>query len=356
MKDPIPAPASLIQTFKPLSHYLGLTTLPLHAHEVLGSLAIYEVLHLVVSPAISRALIPKQYAAFSKKTKINWDSRVTSQIQQVFILTLVLVTMLGDKERANTTWQSRLWGYNGIVGLIQGSATGYFLWDVHLSAQYIDIMGADSLAHAVGWLIITLIGFVSLFPCNGAEASSKSVAMAISSPGSTKRSWITVLTRKQRPFANYYGPNFMLYELSTPFLNNHWFFDKLGMTGSTAQLVNGVALLLSFALSRLVWGTYQCSLMFADIYEAWKWSPASGDKCRTMNISGIEFPVGCRVLPTWLALAYVGGNTLLTVLNFWWFKKMIAALRKRFDGPKGEKDGAAKGKVDGTAKKGKKDS
>lgn len=161
MKDPFAAPASLVQTLKPLSHYLGLTTLPLHGHEVLVSFAVYEVLHAVVSPAISRTFFPKQYAAFNKKTKINWDSRVTSQIQQIFILSLVMYTMAKDPTRISTTWQSRLWGYSGIVGLIQASATGYFLWDVHLSTQHMDVMGADSLAHALGWLIITLIGFVS---------------------------------------------------------------------------------------------------------------------------------------------------------------------------------------------------
>lgn len=161
MKDPFPAPANVIEAFKPLAQYLSLPTLPLHAHEVIGSFVIYELLHSVVSPAISRTFFAKQYAAFPRKTKINWDSRITSQIQQAFILSLVIYTMVADPERAHTTWQERLWGYNGIIGLIQGSATGYFLWDVHVSLQYIDIMGADSLAHAAGWLIITLIGFVS---------------------------------------------------------------------------------------------------------------------------------------------------------------------------------------------------
>lgn len=155
----------------------------------------------------------------------------------------------------------------------------------------------------------------------------------------------------QKPFANYYGPNFMLYELSTPFLNNHWFFDKLNMTGSKMQLVNGIALLTTFALSRLVWGTWQCSRMFRDIYQAWQWSPASGEKCQMMNISGIEFPVGCRVLPTWLALAYVGGNVFLTILNFWWFKKMVAALQKRFKKPSDKSDKDASSEVAEVAKK-----
>lgn len=122
----------------------------------------------------------------------------------------------------------------------------------------------------------------------------------------------------------------MLYELSTPFLNNHWYFDKLGMTGSRAQLINGIALLVSFALARLFWGSYQSILLYKDFWEAWKYIPGPGAGCESVKLVGTEVPVGCRVMPAWLAVTYVGGTTILSVLNFWWFGKMIAAVRKRF--------------------------
>jgi hypothetical protein len=57
-----------------------------------------------------------------------------------------------------------------------------------------------------------------------------------------------------RPFLMYYGPRVLMFELSTPFLNLNYWFDKYGMTGSKAQLVNGVLLLASFAGARIVWG------------------------------------------------------------------------------------------------------
>jgi len=117
---------------------------------------------------------------------------------------------------------------------------------------------------------------------------------------------------RQRPFCNYYGLNFILYELSTPFLNFHWFMDKVGMTGSTTQLVNGVALITSFGSSRLLWGTYQSVRMYQDIWLAFK------------------TPGGLPV-PPWLAIAYVISNTTLSVLNFYWFGKMVQALMKRFE-------------------------
>src|ERR1700730_1062100 len=72
----------------------------------------------------------------------------------------------------------------------------------------------------------------------------------------------------QRPFVNFYGPTFILYELSSPFLNFHWFFDKLNMTGSRAQLYNGLILLATFFSCRLVWGTYQSVRVYQDVWAA----------------------------------------------------------------------------------------
>ncbi|KAF3917413.1 hypothetical protein ABW21_db0206132 [Orbilia brochopaga] len=121
-----------------------------------------------------------------------------------------------------------------------------------------------------------------------------------------------------RPFVNYYAPTFLLYELSSPFLNFHWFMDKLEMTGSRLQLLNGICLLVVFFLCRLVYGTYSSFRVGMDIYEAWKMPPA-------------DIIAQGRNVPAWLALSYVTSNSILHFLNIYWFGKMIEALRKRFD-------------------------
>lgn len=38
-------------------------------------------------------------------------------------------------------------------------------------------------------------------------------------------------------------------------------------------------------------------------------------------------------VPLWLAVVYIGANMTLNSLNFYWFFKMIDAIRKRFDTP-----------------------
>lgn len=44
-----------------------------------------------------------------------------------------------------------------------------------------------------------------------------------------------------------------------------------------------------------------------------------------------------QVLPPWLAYTYLGSNTLLTVLNFYWFWRMIETVTKRFRSPPNKK-------------------
>ena len=90
------------------------------------------------------------------------------------------------------------------------------------------------------------------------------------------------------------------------------------MTGSTFQLINGIALLTSFGSSRLLWGTYQNYNMYKDIWQAMQ--------------NPDELPV-----PSWLAFAYLASTTALSFLNFYWFGKMVQAVSKRFGKPKQDK-------------------
>jgi hypothetical protein len=132
-----------------------------------------------------------------------------------------------------------------------------------------------------------------------------------------------------------------LYELSSPFLNIHWFCDKLNMTGSKVQLYNGFCLLFTFFGCRLVWGLYQSVRVFTDIYKALKhpgWPGAApgteslpDDRGAIMRFAGNEY------IPLWLAASYLASNIILNGLNFVWFSKMIETVRKRFDPPIGTK-------------------
>lgn len=143
----------------------------------------------------------------------------------------------------------------------------------------------------------------------------------------------------------FYCPVFLLYELSSPFLNVHWFCDKLDLTGSIYQAVNGAFLTSTFFGCRIVWGLYNSYNTFFDMYTAIK----AGHSQRQTGILGEETGMGSMFqrengvwygemyLPIWLASIYLASNLTLNMLNLYWFSKMIETIRKRFDPPLGTK-------------------
>ena len=167
-----------------------------------------------------------------------------------------------------------------------------------------------------------------------------------------------LLWRLQRPFCNYYGPVFILYELSSPFLNIHWFCDKLNLTGSSIQWYNGMILLATFFSCRLVWGTYQSVHVYQDVWAAMHLPTTVPDYLNVSNTSNSAAPIfvprngelclgkeSCVAaqaevmrfadpttapVPVWLAGTYLVANILLNTLNFYWFGRMIETVMKRF--------------------------
>lgn len=132
---------------------------------------------------------------------------------------------------------------------------------------------------------------------------------------------------------------FILYELSTPFLNIHWFLDKLDMTGSRPQLYNGIILITSFGCCRLLWGTYQSYKIYSDIWKAVESTNRDAFSSLPKGNSN-DTPEGRYQddkLSLSLAILYLASNTILLFLNFYWFRAMIQAITKRFKKPKDTK-------------------
>ena len=68
--------------------------------------------------------------------------------------------MYKDKERWRMSATERVWGYTGAQGMVQGFATGYFLWDVVASVKDVDVHGRGALAHAIAAFLVSSLGFV----------------------------------------------------------------------------------------------------------------------------------------------------------------------------------------------------
>ncbi|ROT37045.1 DUF887 domain-containing protein [Sodiomyces alkalinus F11] len=302
MKDPFPfkPPSFLVHAIQPWAEFFSLPTLPLHIHEVLFACLLYTFIYWPISPFISRCLVGERYDKLPRKRRVNWDAHVVSLVQSTLINALALWIMFVDSERNKMDWQARIWGYTGALGMIQALAAGYFLWDLVVTSCNMDVFGPGTLAHAVSALLVYSFGF--------------------------------------RPFVNYYAPTFILWELSTPFLNIHWFLDKLALTGSRAQLYNGLVLIATFFSCRLVYGTYQSCMVLGDIWAALSTGPAMapdgvGVSQIGYNVDTMGFAKGTTEIPCWLALSYLISNLILNSLNFYWFVMMIRAVRKRFQPP-----------------------
>ncbi|RMD43206.1 hypothetical protein DV735_g1896, partial [Chaetothyriales sp. CBS 134920] len=306
----------LVDAIRPYADAVELSTLPSHFHEVLFAYLFYQTTEVFVSPWLSARLFPKVYPALSPRTRINWDVHVVSLFQSCLINALALWVIFVDKERAEMKNSNveRVYGYTGACGLIQALACGYFIWDLIVSTRHIKIFGIGIWFHAISALFVFSFGF--------------------------------------RPLVNYYAPVFILYELSTPFLNVHWFCDKLNLTGGKLQWYNGITLLVTFFCSRLLWGTFQSFSLFSDVWNVMQatkpglrdllslFVPRNAEFCLTdrtcFEAQAEVFKYAAvaisRPAPAWMALTYLASNMILHVLNFYWFSRMIETVRKRFEG------------------------
>ncbi|PON20053.1 hypothetical protein TGAM01_v211077 [Trichoderma gamsii] len=290
MRDPffIPPIPWLAELVRPWCDRFGLPSLPDHIHEVLLSAVFYSVIFWPISPLLSRLIAPQHYAKLSRKRRLNWDAHVVSFIQSTLINVIAIWVMVVDQERKSMNAEERIWGYTGAAGMVQALAAGYFVWDLYVTSTNLDVFGLGTLAHAIAALLVYTLGF--------------------------------------RPLVNYYGCVFILWELSTPFLNIHWFFDKVNMTGSKAQLYNGILLLFTFFSARLIYGTFQSFYVFNDM-----WAAVNAHPTKTFSESLVmQYATSESTVPTWLAVSYLASNITLNTLNFYWFIMMIRAVLKRF--------------------------
>lgn len=166
MRDPFPIPPLpfLVHATKPLAAALSLTSLPLHIHEVIFAFLFYTTIFTVVSPILSKLVVPQRYASFNRRTKINWDVHVVSFCQSVIICILSLYIVLYDEDRQGWRdggdWKDRIWAYSGLTGLCQSFGLGYFLWDLFMCSYHVRIFGWGMLAHAISAVSVFALGYV----------------------------------------------------------------------------------------------------------------------------------------------------------------------------------------------------
>lgn len=245
---------------------LGATKLEPHLHEALLACALYSAIY-ALSPVLSPRFV-SQYRQLSLKTRLDFDTRVVSQIQAV-VLCALSYPMFSHPDLVYGPESYIPYG-----GFVAAMAIGYFLWDTYVSVRRYKLFGWSFVLHGAA----ALYTFVNAL-C---------------------------------PFLMPYGAVFMWFEASTPFVNIHWLSTHVpNMVSPKWQTANGILLIITFFVFRIVNGSYNGFLIIRELLT---------DPPRHVPIIT---QVG--VMSCYLSLMY---------LNFLWFSKMISLALKRMK-PKG---------------------
>lgn len=247
----------------------AMTPFQAHWHEIVISTVFYFFIQ-AIAPAVCTKLVGKAYTGLDNKTKVNFDIHAVSMVQCV-ISVLLLLCGLSNAPYSNrwTDPESSIFGYTPYLGFVAAMTIGYFIWDLFVCAWYFKLFGVSFLFH----------GFAALY----------------------------VFACSLRPYCLPWAPAFLLFELSTPFVNINWFATRLpaGTISETIVVVNGILLLVTFFSVRIVWGFYAAATV---AYDMW----------RVLDKAPIFLPVSILFL-----------NVSLDSLNVVWFLKMFQIAKKK---------------------------
>lgn len=261
---------------EPQSHFAA------HWHEIALSTVFYFFLQALL-PRVGRAMFGKLYTGLNTKTRLNFDIHMVLMVQCILLI-LLIVPAWGHphfQNRAADPYNS-VFGYNPYGAFVASVTIGYFVWDLVVCLRYMSLFGVGFLVHA----------FAALF----------------------------VFVCSLRPYCLLWVPAFLIFELSTPFVNINWFASRLpaGTFSDTLVTVNGLLLIVVFFTVRIVWGFYAVALVAIDMW-------------RVLDQDLVVYPVCVLLL-----------NVALDVLNVYWFTKMLAIAKKKISGGKLAKTDASK--------------
>jgi hypothetical protein len=193
------------------------------------------------------------------KNRLDFCVRVVSFIQAIIICILGIPvfnnTFLNDDRVYATTPYSKFY---------TAMALSYFIWDTAVTSYYVKYFGFGFLIHGI---VSTLVFTIAL----------------------------------ENGFIHYYSAIFLLFEISTPFLDIRWIGLKFKVLNETIELINNIILILIFFFVRICWGWYQVARLAVDLHSV-KHEPG--------------FPyIGASII--------LSCNIILDILNMYWFGKMM---------------------------------
>ncbi|KAJ2000859.1 hypothetical protein GGI04_000008 [Coemansia thaxteri] len=213
------------------------------------------------SAVLTPAIFPKTWGRLSKVQRYKWCVRKVSSCHAAYMVTNALVIIANAKLRANPIHGSDPFAESAFTVTL-----GYFLWDIVNTYRHLDIDGVGYLAHAIMSFGVYLISY--------------------------------------SPLLQYYGACFMMFEVSTIFLNIHMTLDDMDLKDAIMYFINGMALVSSFFFARVVYGTILS-------INVWK------------GLASSSIPVS-SFAANFVRLA----NIVLMSLSYYWFSVIIMTAKR----------------------------
>ncbi|CAB4255616.1 similar to Saccharomyces cerevisiae YJR116W TDA4 Putative protein of unknown function [Maudiozyma barnettii] len=241
-----------------------------HLHEIIYSTMFYFIIHKFIAPLANRIVFGKSYTSITNDDlKDDFDIHTVSMVQAFVSLYILWPTLSIPLNTSIATY----WDHQS--SMVAALSCGYFLWDLTICIKNYKLYGLEFFAHAIGSLYVMLI---SLRPCC--------------------QPWIG---------------KYLLYEISTPFVNVNWYIIQLtsgkDMTVKTVvptplNIINGLCLMAVFFVVRILWGSTANFILFRQFIKEWD------------------------QVPKYRSIGLIALNLTLTALNAVWFHKMVKIARK----------------------------
>jgi hypothetical protein len=232
---------------------------------IIATSALFWLTCFLVSRAVC-AKYSKSYSRLSGGERVEWDSRVVSNIHAVvgMFSGVYCVTL-------------PMWDHAGIIGSTPTStgllciSIGYFIYDFTLCVLNESIRSVSTLVHHS-------LGVV----CWGVGVTAGVCHYAIGV--------------------------FLITETTTPFVNQRFFFDKMGMKTSIWNVVNGLAMWIGFLVVRVVYANFAVWYsLYSHQIEYYSFAPA-------------------------LRWSFSGLMGVITVLNTYWFYRISLGIVRAYRG------------------------
>lgn len=243
----------------------------LHGHEIVGSFIFYQIAYVYLAPWLNKVIFGHRYLSIrDRKVKINFDIHTVSNIQCAVTFYSIAPTLFLSMNLDVVTYKDNL------CSMASALSVGYFLWDLFICIRYFKLYGFEFLAHALSSLYVFSLAL--------------------------------------KPFCQAWVSKFLLFEASTPFVNNNWYISQLSRGAAKPvvpvwfNMLNGLLLLVVFFSIRIAWGFTGVLLLLGKMW-----------KVRDQ-------------LPMVQSAILLTLNIALNTLNVFWFTKMLKLAKKMLKG------------------------